>query len=200
MKKILLISVCCLLVCGAAFADENYLSFDITAYLIVYDVEKTQEAILSWVRENGGYYLVRSDDYLQLRFPSGKVPEFTELLEAQGEELDDISQSATDIREELLAHKSAIKSREEALSKNKQLFDRADISATLAIEKEIMALVKEIEEHKAALRKLELNRETAKAAIYFTFKKSSVPEDLSSSFSWINSIDMYSFLKQEALK
>ena len=192
MPKYLLIFVC-LCCCLAGVPGEDFLKFTINATLLVFDPEVTQEQIVAWVTDNGGYYLVRADERLALRFPAARVGEFNALLEELGESIQYINQEAVDLREEILAARSGIKSREEILTRNLALFEKADVAGTLEIEKEVILLVKEIEGLKGRLNKLQTETAYAYADVYFSFKQSSMPEDIPSSFDWLNTLDLYDF-------
>jgi hypothetical protein len=170
---------------------ENFLCFSIDATLVVSDPASVQEKILGWLKANNGYFIIRSDELLSVRFPVERLPEFSKFIESLGESIKDFRQESSDSREELLALQSGIKSREEMLSRNMSLFDRANVKDTLDIEKELIVLVQEIENLKGKLNKLENDRKTVFAKISFSFRKSSVPEKKVSSFGWINTLDFY---------
>lgn len=197
MKKASLILCLCLFL-YAGLNAENYLKFSINATLLVFDPEATQAEIVTWLEAEGGYFLVKSDERLSVRFSSEKVGEFVTLLENLGDNIQYITQEAVDMREALLAARSGIKSREEILSRNLALFAKADVAGTLEIEKEVILLVKEIETLKGRLNRLQTETTYAFAEISFNFKKSSMPENIPSSFGWINSLDLYN-LKKEGL-
>ncbi|MBN2532950.1 MAG: DUF4349 domain-containing protein [Spirochaetales bacterium] len=175
---------------------ENYRRIIISANLIVFDPETTQEMIVTWLENNRGYFLVKSDTLLSARIPVEKVREFTRTLETLGVDVEKISETSEDIREQYITLSSGIKSRQEILFKNLQLFDRAGVEDTLGIEQELLLLLNEIESLKGSLNKLEVERKYAYVEISFTFKKSALPEKIPSSFDWINTLDLYRF-KQE---
>ncbi|MBN2444696.1 MAG: DUF4349 domain-containing protein [Spirochaetales bacterium] len=178
------------------YSAENYRRITITASLIVFDPEGTQETIVAWLTENRGYFLIKSDTLLTARVQVEKVRDFTHLLEALGVDIEKISETSEDIREELITLSSGIKSREEILEKNLKLFNRADVEDTLGIEQELVLLLNEIEGLKGRLNKLNVDRKYAYIEISFTFKKSALPQNVPSSFAWINTLDLYQF-KQE---
>jgi hypothetical protein len=195
MKRISVLMI--LLMLGVSMAyGAGFLRFTVSATLIVYDPEGVQEKIVSWLKENKGYFIVRSDELLSVRFPTEKLAGFTALLEGLGEDIKEYKQESADVREEILAFTSGIKSREEMLARNASLFDRANVKDTLEIEKELVLLVKEIEELKGKLKKLENDRRNVSATIVFSFKKSPIPEIKASTFKWINTLDFYK-LKQD---
>ena len=105
-----------------------------------------------------------------------------------------VTPSAVDLREDLLGVRSGIRSREEILQRNLAFLDRADVKGTLAIEREVMALLREIEGLKGRLRRLEADRMMALARIDLTFLEQTLPEDIPSSFGWINGVSFYGFV------
>lgn len=195
MKKTIVLLLLVLGPVPGLFA-ENFLKFTVHATLLVFDPETAQEKIITWLEEAGGYFLIKADERMSVRFPSEKVGDFTAVLETLGESIRDINQEAVDMREELLAARSGIKSREEILSRNLALFEKADVAGTLEIEKEVILLVSEIETLKGRLNKLQTETAYAYADLYFSFRKSSLPEDIPSSFNWLNSLDLYSFIAE----
>ncbi len=197
MKRIpILVCLVALLAAHAHAAAENFLRFTVNATLIVYDPESAENKIIEWLVANRGFFIVKSEETLSVRFPTDKLADFTRLLEGLGEEIREFTQESADTREELLALSSGIKSREEMLARNSSLFDRANVKDTLEIEKELVLLVKEIEELKGRLKKLENDRRNVSAVINFSFKKSPVPEKKPSSFAWINSLDFYKLMQE----
>jgi hypothetical protein len=117
------------------------------------------------------------------------------LLAAEAEEMVEFQLEARDLREEILGLEAGARSREEILARNLTYLDRADVTGTLAIEKEVMQLLGEIEALKGRLRKLENDRRLAKAEIQLNFLEQALPEDIPSSFYWINGIDFYRFME-----
>lgn len=190
--KILLLALILILILPC-YSLENFRRITIVASLIVFDPEATQEKIVTWLENNKGYFLIRSDTLLTARVPVEKVREFTRILEDLGVDVEKISETSEDIREQLVNLTSGIKSREEILAKNLKLFNRADVEDTLGIEQELVLLLKEIEGLKGSLNKLDVDRKYAYVEIFFTFKKSALPEKIPSSFDWINSLDLYRF-------
>ena len=70
-------------------------------------------------------------------------------------------------------------------------------AAACAIEQEILRLVTEIEGLKGRLRKLETDRRFARGEIFLSFQEQTLPEDIPSSFDWINSVDFYRFIEED---
>ena len=176
-------------------SDENTLYHDIRATLLVADVDVLGNLIAQWAEDSGGYLLLKSTDRIVVRFPYTKISSFREFLEQNADLVVEIAPQAVDLREHLLGLQSGIRSREEILLKNLAFIDQADVTGTLDIEKEILTLLGEIEELKGKLRKLNVDRAMARAEVHLRFMEQSLPENIPSSFSWINTVDFYSFIR-----
>jgi hypothetical protein len=179
-------------------AAEDFLFHSVRATLLVADPEAAGERLAAWAEEAGGYPLLTASNRVLLRFPAAEIGELRSLLASEAEELVDFQLEARDLREEILGLEAGTRSREEILEKNLSYLDRADVTGTLAIEREVMQLLEEIEALKGRLRKLDNDRRLAMAEVYLNFLEQALPEDIPSSFAWINNIDFYSFFAEGA--
>jgi hypothetical protein len=177
-------------------SEENYLHQQLEATLLVAEPDLVADKIAQWAESSGGYFLVKSTAKVIIRFPWGKMDELREFLKKISEEVVTLLNKATDLRESFLEIQSGISSRQEMLANTLGFLDRADIKGTLAIEKEVINLLKEIEELKIKLRKIYIDRAYALATIHLNFFQQSIPQDIPSSFGWINSLDFYTFIKE----
>jgi hypothetical protein len=188
-----------LLLLGAGIitaSEENYLHQQLEATLLVAEPDLVADKIAQWAESSGGYFLVKSTATVIIRFPWGKMDELREFLKKISEEVVTLLNKATDLRESFLEIQSGISSRQEMLANTLGFLDRADIKGTLAIEKEVINLLKEIEELKIKLRKIYIDRVYALATIHLNFFQQSIPQDIPSSFGWINRLDFYTFIKE----
>ncbi len=71
-----------------------------------------------------------------------------------------------------------------------------DVDGTLAIEQEVVQILAEIEGLKGRLRKLNVDRVFSRGEIYLSFMEETIPEDIPSSFGWINTVDFYRFMRR----
>lgn len=181
---------------GAACFGENYLSHQIYASAMVVEPEEASEKIGTWAESVGGYYVLKSSDRVVVRIPEERVSDLKAYLEKNTVELYEYVPAARNVREEMLYLQSAIESREEILVENLEYLDRADVTGTLAIEKEVMEILRELEELKGRLKMLNRNRTFAYAEISLTFQTQTLPEKIPSSFTWLSALDFYSFIQR----
>ena len=196
MKKVhVVLAIICLLTIQAV-AEENYLHHGVQATILVADVDRSIDRLALWVDEAGGYLLFKSSEVVIFRFPHTEVGRLRDFLEDISETVVELSLQAQDLRESILGIQSGIQSREEILQQNLQYIDQTDVEGTLAIEKEIMQLLTEIEQLKGKLRKLTVDRAYALAQVNLRILGQSLPTDIPSSFGWINTIDFYTFVDE----
>ena len=196
MKKVhVVLSIICLLSIQAV-AEENYLHHGIQATILVADVDRAVDSLARWAEEAGGYLLYKSSDVVIFRFPHTEVGVLRGFLQDISETVVELSLQAQDLRESILGIQSGIQSREEILQQNLQYIDRTDVGGTLAIEKEVMQLLTEIEQLKGRLRKLTVDRAYALSQVNLRILGQSLPTDIPSSFGWINTIDFYAFVDE----
>lgn len=194
----IILAVCAILappVATPLLAAGEYTAYDLKTTVLVADPETAADRIIEWVEENGGYFTFRSSDTVVLRVPSQRMGGLRSLLNGLSEAVIDVSIRSQDLREKLLLLRSRITSSEDVLERNLALLDRADVKGTLLIEREIKSLLYEIEGYKGTLRKLETDRRFIHAEVSMSFKEQTLPQDLPTSFDWMNGLDFYRFVE-----
>jgi uncharacterized small protein (DUF1192 family) len=186
-----------LLAPAASLYGEDYLHHTIESRVVVAWPEDAARTIVRWAEQRGGYFVLHSTERVVIRFPDEHVKQMHSFLQQTCDHVLEYSPRVTDLREDLLSVRSGIRSREEILEKNMSFIDRADVTGTLEIEKEIMQLVEEIERLKGKRRKLLVDKDYAVADIGLRFKEQTLPDSIPSSFDWINSVDFYRFMQKE---
>ena len=175
---------------------DNFLYHHLRATLLVADPAESGDLISRWAESKGGYFLLKSENQVVIRFPFNEIKGLRELFADISERIIEITPGAVDLREQILGLQSGIRSRESILKKNLSFIDRADVAGTLAIEREVHALLQEIESLKGTLRKLNTDRRLARGEIYLSFREQSLPQDIPSSFDWINTVDFYKLMQE----
>jgi hypothetical protein len=133
---------------------------------------------------------------VSLRLPHPRLGELRGFLERLSEDILEYSPQAVDLREQLARAQSSLASRRDILARNLALLDQADTSGTLAIERELLDLIQEVENLQAAVQKLTVDRTFARVEIGLRFEQSALPEDIPSSFAWINEVSFYPFIEE----
>jgi vacuolar-type H+-ATPase subunit I/STV1 len=175
---------------------QNYLYQLIEATVLVADPDRTADTLEAWVEREGGYALLKSSDRVVLRLPFSVIPEFRSELEELSDYILELSPQSRDLREAILETRAKINSRQDVLRQTLALLDQADVKGTLAIEKEVVKLIEEIEELSATLQRLNVDRTFSRAEISLRYLEQTVPENIPSSFDWINGVDFYSFIER----
>lgn len=176
-------------------AEENYMYHTLSATVMAGDPDRTAALLGDWAERNGGYFTLRSSGQVILRFPYSKTTQFREFLDTETE-VYSFSSEAVDLREDILVYQSGIEAREEILGRNMALVARADFNQTLFLEQEILRLMEEIEGLKGNLKKAENDRRMAHASITINFQSQTLPDNIPSSFDWINSLSFYRLVDQ----
>jgi hypothetical protein len=177
---------------GPSVLWAGTLAYDVRASAIVLDAEKVGLALTSFADDAGGYFLLRSLDTVVFRIPAARVGEVRSLLAGVTEVVLSYEPSTRDVREELAAVESALTSREEALT----LILDADVAGTLALEREIAGLMGDIESFRGRKQRLENDAAFARVEVSLSSRRQTVPSQRPSSFAWVNSVDLYRFLRE----
>jgi Rad3-related DNA helicase len=102
--------------------------------------------------------LYKSYERVSLRLPHPRLGELRGFLERLSEDILEYSPQAVDLREQLARAQSSLASRRDILTRNLALLDQADTAGTLAIEREMLGLIQEVENLQAAVQKLTVDR------------------------------------------
>ena len=193
MRRSLLICAA-LLILVSSLVGEELIHYRLGARMVVYDAEAAADALIGWLEESGGYFLNRSGTGVEARIPAERVHDVAGVLEELSEDLLDYTLEAEDLTRDLARARASLSSREEVLARNLAFLDDADFTSTLAIEREVMQLIEEIELLRGTIARLE-NRARF-AALDIRLKSEGVQPTgaAESSFAWINSFDFYRFM------
>jgi hypothetical protein len=178
-----------------AGAEENYLHQSVAVTMLVADADQAADRLEAWAETQGGYVLHKSRERVSLRLPHPALPRLRGFLEELSEDILDFAPQATDLREQLARTQSSLASRKEILGRNLALLDQADTAGTLAIEREMLGLIQEVENLQAALARLTVDRAYARVEVALRYLQATLPEDIPSSFPWINQVSFYPFIE-----
>jgi len=191
---ILVVALVCIF--GGITVAQDTLAISVTLQLIASDAEMTSRSVAEWADAAGGYFTFRSEQQLLIRIPPDRVPELRMLIEEIGDTVVSYNPSATDYREEMARNEAAITSRTEALDRILIYLDEADIAATLSFERELRSLLQEIEYYTGQNRRIQNEVAFASATINLSSRQRTIPEQRPSTFAWVNTVDLYRFLRE----
>jgi hypothetical protein len=196
MRTLLVLLALALLLPTGLGAEENTLHHSVQVQILVADPEQAGDRIEAWTETQGGYLLEKSSERVVLRLPQARLPQLRAFLESLSEDLLTYAPQAEDLRQQLSEARSGLRSREDILKRNLALLDQADAAGTLAIERELLSLIEEVERLKARLAALSLDQKYARAEIALSFRESPLPKDIPSSFGWINQVSFYALVEE----
>ncbi len=176
-------------------ADSDRDFRHLNADLIVSDRTAAGLFFTAWGEDNGGYYLRSSDTGVVLRIPEFNNEDFNDLLTNHGE-IAGYSYRSENLDREIKIAEGQLASREKLLSDYYSLMSSSDFRSTLSLEKEISAVLREIEQLKGRIKKLKHDRNYALVEIKFYSEELYSSSDISS-FDWINNIDFHYLMEEE---
>ncbi len=194
-RIILSIMILSLLAQLPAFAETSNRRQTMDAVILLEDRFDTADKLEEWVDDNGGYLLSRVEDELILRVPSEKLEAFVDILESIADDVIQIRQMTEDIGQDILEAEAGIKSKTELFDRALVLIDQTDLSTTLEIEREVLSILRDIENLQGRYRKLLGEVELARVTVAFTLEEESLPQNLPSTFKWINAVDFYILMR-----
>jgi hypothetical protein len=189
-KIIMAVAFACVLVHMAWGQQDSF--WNVESRLIING--ETREELIRWTEQIGGYAVLDSRNAVELRIPVEQLEELPSALEAYSNRVLSYDLFSREIGAEIRQARAAIASREETLARNLEFLDDADVTGTLALEREIASLISEIEGYKGRLRVLENQRRFASLSLLLTAPAPRAPGSGESSFPWLERIDFYGFM------
>ncbi len=180
---------------GICFA-KNGASTESRYVIIVDNPELISKSVIQKAREFGGYFSALSNQEVNVKVPSDKLAEYLNFVENQGQ-VTKQQYFANDIRAELEAQKTSLKSKESVFEQYINVLNESKASKLIYVEQEVAKLVQEIEYSKGKLRLLQHKIDFAQVSIRFQFRDRSAPvAGKSSSFPWLNQVGITRLLSE----
>ncbi|MBI3179146.1 MAG: DUF4349 domain-containing protein, partial [Deltaproteobacteria bacterium] len=160
------------------------------------DRNKTADALIAEAERMGGYFSERSDDSVTFKIPA----RHTKALLAKVDPLGVVVERTThaeDVAAQLLEARTLLKSREQVLQRYFGVLNQAGPSTVVSVEREMTALVREIEELRGDIRLLEHRVQFASVSVQFQFRDRQAPaRSGDSSFAWLNTVNLVDLLAE----
>lgn len=166
-------------------------------YILIVDTpELVSNAVIQKVRELGGYFSILTNQEVNVKVPSENLKEYLRFIESQGEVVKQ-EYFANDIRAELEAQKTSLKSKESVFEQYIKVLNESKVDKLIYVEQEVALLVQDIENSKGTLRLLQHEIDFAKVSIRFQFRDRSAPiAAKDSSFPWLNQVGISRLLRE----
>ncbi|MCB9741878.1 MAG: DUF4349 domain-containing protein [Alphaproteobacteria bacterium] len=173
-------------------ASSAHVSASITVAVTQRDA--AAKTLVDAAEDMGGWFAALSDTSVDLRVPADKADALIELALAQGL-VTQRSYSSVDLTPRLVELTARLKARQDMLDRYFAILPDAGAKAVVTVEREIVALVAEIEGLQGQLRVLEHQAQWAQVSVSFQSRSRAAPtRDGSSSFAWINTLNLADLL------
>lgn len=164
--------------------------------LKVNDREKTADAIIARAEKAGGYFSNRTDASVTLKVPSASAQAVLSFIEESGIVVGR-DYNARDIGYPLAEMRARLASREEVLTRYFDVISSASVEAVVTVEREMTALVQEIESLKGRLRLLEHQLAFSEIRVDFEFRDRRPPlKSGDSNFRWLNTVNLADLIQE----
>jgi hypothetical protein len=193
-RLLILAALLCLVPISTHLSAQQNLAQTVAAQIAVTDPDQAARSISAWAEQHGGYFVIRSLDRISFRVPPKALPELRAALDRVAFQVLTYNPAAHDVSDELSRVEAGITSRTDAADRIMKYLSTADVSGTLAFEKELNGLVSEIESLEGRKRYLLDRVSLARVEVGLSSAQRDIPEVLPSSFAWINSLGLYRFL------
>lgn len=193
-RLLILAALLCLVPISTHLSAQQNLAQTVAAQIAVTDPDQAARSIGAWAEQHGGYFVIRSLDRISFRVPPKALPELRAALDRVAFQVLAYNPAAHDVSDELSRVEAGITSRTDAADRIMKYLSTADVSGTLAFEKELNGLVSEIESLEGRKRYLLDSVSLARVEVGLSSAQRDIPEVLPSSFAWINSLGLYRFL------
>ena len=156
--------------------------------------DEVRAKLIALARKQGGHPVLVTDYALHLKLPPAAMTAFMDATSEEGSVLDK-HLSRQDLTEPIKQLEGKVRSKGEILERLRGFVDDSNVQATLRIEREMTRLVHELESVKGQLQ-VQRDRATwASLQINFRYRKTGRITYVKSPFSWLNSVDINTFLR-----
>jgi hypothetical protein len=184
-----------LLLCAATpAASLSAGANEATIVVKVSDRDTAAESLIKKVEALGGYFAERTDQSVIFKVPRSTEDQVELHARTLGTVIDR-QQKTEDLGFLLDRARSQLKSREEMMKRYLDVLASAGPGQVVTVEREIVKLIEEIELEKGSLKTMEHRIRYAKVTVLFQFRERKAPaRDGTSSFAWINSVNLSDLL------
>lgn len=166
----------------------------LTARLVLKVVhpDEVRQTVLKEVAAAGGFPVLVTERALTLKAPPDRLDDVLRGLATHGVVLEKTLARA-DLTQSIAQLEARLRSKFEILGRLRQLIDDSDVAATLNIERNMSALVQEMEAIKGSLRVETERARWAVVDLAFDFRERERLVYVHSPFDWLNTVDVGRF-------
>lgn len=152
--------------------------------------EAAADTLVEAAQTHGGWFQSRTRSSLSLRVPTEHVDALVALSEEQGKVIER-TVTREDVGQQIAEISGRLKAREEVLERYYDVLKTASSSSIVAVERQVVHAIEQIEGLKGQLRLLEDQARYGRVEIAFQFRDRAAPvRDGSSSFPWLNTLNV----------
>jgi hypothetical protein len=178
-----------------ATASERQSAIAATLVLKVSSPTETVAELRQYVATLGGFPSLITNTALVLKLPPEHLSAALTRIGKAGLVMEK-SLTREDLSLEIAKLEGQLESKRAILAELRRFFDTSDVAATLAIEKNMTALVVELESVKGRLRVLRERAQWVVIHVRFQFKPRDRITRVASPFEWLNTVDLDRFLTE----
>ena len=164
----------------------------VTASVVVAVTQREQAAdvLVDAAEELGGWFQSRTPTALSLRVPVENVDTLIEVAAEQGKVVDR-GLTREDVGRQIAEVRGRLEAREEVLERYYEVLEQAGAKSIVAVERQIVDAITQIEALKGQLRLLEDQAAYGRVEVAFQFRDRAAPaRDGTSSFRWLNTLNV----------
>ncbi len=154
----------------------------------------SRQAIVEDAKALGGFPTLMTDDRVHLKVPPGQLDAVMQRIAARGHVIDK-GLERVDVTDEIAQLEAQLRSKTEIFERLRRFIDDSNVQATLQIERQMTALVAELEHVRGRLRVARERARWAVVTVQFNFQRQDKITYVRSPFGWLNTVDLDRFLR-----
>lgn len=157
--------------------------------------DRARADLLQSVKELGGFPVLVTEHELTVKVPPDRIGAAIEAVAARGLVIEK-TLSREDLTQSIAQLGARLRSKREIFQRLRRFIDDSDVAATLQIERQMTALVAELEQVKGQLRVEQERARWAVVNVSFRFRERDRIVYVRSPFDWLNSVDLDRFVRE----
>lgn len=157
--------------------------------------DQARKEVLAAMEKLGGFPVLVSETELRLKVPPDQVGAALDALAQHGLVVEK-TLAREDLTQSIAQLEARQRSKQDIFRRLRRFIDDSDVAATLQIERQMTALVTEVEQVAGQLRVERDRARWAVVTVAFQFRERDRIVYVSSPFQWLNTVDLDRFLRE----